>query len=65
MGVVWTMELLDTDTLIARADNAMYESKRLGTHGVTLFAEADSGRPGHDAVGERGRRCIYEERTSS
>ena len=40
VGVVWTMEALDTDTLIARADNAMYESKRLGQHGVTLFAEA-------------------------
>ena len=35
VGVVWTMEALDTDTLIARADNAMYESKRLGEHGVT------------------------------
>jgi diguanylate cyclase (GGDEF)-like protein/PAS domain S-box-containing protein len=41
VGVVWTMEALDTDTLIARADNAMYESKRLGEHGVTLFADAD------------------------
>jgi len=40
VGVVWTMEFLDTDTLIARADNAMYESKRLGNHGVTLFADA-------------------------
>jgi len=41
VGVVWTMEALDTDTLIARADNAMYESKRLGEHGVTLFADTD------------------------
>ncbi len=41
VGVVWTMEGLDTDTLIARADKAMYESKRLGDHGVTLFAEVD------------------------
>jgi len=40
VGVVWTMEALDTDTLIARADDAMYESKRLGKHGVTLFADA-------------------------
>jgi len=40
VGVVWTMEALDTDTLIARADRAMYESKRLGDHGVTLFSDA-------------------------
>ena len=39
VGVVWTMEALDTDTLIARADHAMYESKRLGDHGVTLFSD--------------------------
>jgi diguanylate cyclase (GGDEF)-like protein/PAS domain S-box-containing protein len=39
VGVVWTMEALDTDTLIARADRAMYESKRLGDHGVTLYSE--------------------------
>jgi diguanylate cyclase (GGDEF)-like protein/PAS domain S-box-containing protein len=39
VGVVWTMEALDTDTLIARADRAMYESKRLGDHGVTLFSD--------------------------
>ena len=43
IGVVWTMEALDTDTLIARADNAMYESKRLGEHGVTLFADGNLG----------------------
>ena len=41
VGVVWTMEALDTDTLIARADCAMYESKRLGDHGVTLFADIE------------------------
>jgi predicted signal transduction protein with EAL and GGDEF domain len=35
------MEALDADTLIARADNAMYASKHLGDHGVTLFADAD------------------------
>jgi diguanylate cyclase (GGDEF)-like protein/PAS domain S-box-containing protein len=39
VGVVWTMEALDTDTLIARADRAMYESKRLGDHGVTLYSD--------------------------
>jgi diguanylate cyclase (GGDEF)-like protein/PAS domain S-box-containing protein len=51
VGVVWTMEALDTDTLIARADNAMYESKRLGQHGVTLFADAslESGASGAGA----------------
>jgi diguanylate cyclase (GGDEF)-like protein/PAS domain S-box-containing protein len=49
VGVVWTMEALDADTLIARADSAMYESKRLGHHGVTLYAGADieSGRARH------------------
>jgi diguanylate cyclase (GGDEF)-like protein/PAS domain S-box-containing protein len=41
VGVVWTMEPLDADTLIARADSAMYESKRLGHHGVTLYAGDD------------------------
>ena len=41
VGVVWTMEALDTDTLIARADKAMYESKRLGDHGVTLFVDSE------------------------
>ena len=41
MGVVWTKEALDSDTLIARADDAMYESKRLGDHGVTFFADSD------------------------
>jgi diguanylate cyclase (GGDEF)-like protein/PAS domain S-box-containing protein len=46
VGVVWTMEALDTDTLIARADRAMYESKRLGDHGVTLFADAEMARHG-------------------
>jgi diguanylate cyclase (GGDEF)-like protein/PAS domain S-box-containing protein len=46
VGVVWTMEALDTDTLIARADRAMYESKRMGDHGVTLFADAEMDRNG-------------------
>jgi diguanylate cyclase (GGDEF)-like protein len=41
VGVVWTTEALDADTLIARADSAMYESKRLGDHGVTLYSDAD------------------------
>lgn len=38
VGVVWTTESLDTDLLIAQADSAMYEAKRLGDHGVTLYA---------------------------
>jgi diguanylate cyclase (GGDEF)-like protein/PAS domain S-box-containing protein len=38
VGVAWTSEVTDADTLIAHADSAMYESKRLGAQGVTLFA---------------------------
>jgi len=57
VGVVWTMEALDTDTLIARADKAMYESKRLGRHGVTQFAayaDMDGGPDiGHSACAKR------------
>jgi diguanylate cyclase (GGDEF)-like protein/PAS domain S-box-containing protein len=49
VGVVWTKEALDSDTLIARADDAMYESKRLGDHGVTLFAESDQVGSSNDA----------------
>jgi diguanylate cyclase (GGDEF)-like protein/PAS domain S-box-containing protein len=49
IGVVWTKEALDTDSLIARADEAMYESKRLGNHGVTMYADSDTDgeRRGH------------------
>ena len=36
IGVAWTCEQLDPDALIARADAAMYESKR-GSSNVTLF----------------------------
>jgi hypothetical protein len=32
--------------LIARAARAMYESKRPGDHGVTLFADAEMARHG-------------------
>jgi PleD family two-component response regulator len=35
--VAWTAEVLDADTLIAWADSAMYDSKRLGREMVTLF----------------------------
>lgn len=37
VGVAWTTEPLDADAFIARADNAMYESKRTGRKGVSLF----------------------------
>ena len=41
LGVAWTTEALDADTLIAQADSAMYESKRTGRTGVRLFAAGD------------------------
>jgi diguanylate cyclase (GGDEF)-like protein/PAS domain S-box-containing protein len=44
VGVAWSTEVLDPDTLIARADSAMYESKRLGRQGATLFTLPDSGK---------------------
>ena len=37
VGVAWTTEPLEADTLIAWADSAMYESKRLGLPAITLF----------------------------
>jgi diguanylate cyclase (GGDEF)-like protein len=37
VGVAWTTQSLEADTLIAWADSAMYESKRLGLPAVTLF----------------------------
>jgi diguanylate cyclase (GGDEF)-like protein len=37
VGVAWTTEVRDADTLIAWADSAMYDSKRLGRQMVTLF----------------------------
>jgi diguanylate cyclase (GGDEF)-like protein len=36
VGVAWTTQALEADTLIAWADSAMYESKRLGSPAVTL-----------------------------
>jgi diguanylate cyclase (GGDEF)-like protein/PAS domain S-box-containing protein len=56
VGVVWTMETLDTDSLIARADDAMYQSKRRGDHGVTLFADSDLDNQG-DGVGAPAKPC--------
>ena len=38
VGVAWTCEPLDGDTLIARADHAMYQSKRSRTDHITLHA---------------------------
>ncbi len=37
VGVAWTTEALDADAFIAQADSAMYESKRTGRQGVSLF----------------------------
>jgi diguanylate cyclase (GGDEF)-like protein len=42
VGVAWTTEALHADAFIAQADCAMYESKRTGRGGVTLFT-AESG----------------------
>jgi diguanylate cyclase (GGDEF)-like protein len=53
VGVAWTTEALDTDTLIGRADSAMYESKRLGRHGVTLFSDDESHRGSPDKARRR------------
>jgi diguanylate cyclase (GGDEF)-like protein len=46
VGVAWTTEALGADTLIAWADSAMYESKRLGVPAVTLFTGPDGGGGG-------------------
>jgi diguanylate cyclase (GGDEF)-like protein/PAS domain S-box-containing protein len=62
VGAVWTMETLDTDTLIARADNAMYESKRSGNHGVTMFAGKDLD-DGSDCAGDADMRKPEKGRT--
>jgi diguanylate cyclase (GGDEF)-like protein len=43
VGVAWTNESLKADTLIAWADSAMYESKRLGLPAVTLFTGPGGG----------------------
>jgi len=40
IGVAWTAAALDADSLIAQADSAMYESKRIGASAVTLFTPA-------------------------
>jgi diguanylate cyclase (GGDEF)-like protein len=43
VGVAWTTESLKADTLIAWADSAMYESKRLGLPAVTLYTGPGGG----------------------
>jgi diguanylate cyclase (GGDEF)-like protein/PAS domain S-box-containing protein len=42
VGVAWTTDVRDADTLIAWADSAMYDSKRLGHQMVTLFTGPDT-----------------------
>jgi len=43
VGVAWTNEALDADAFIAQADTAMYESKRTGRKGVSLFSPPSGG----------------------
>jgi diguanylate cyclase (GGDEF)-like protein/PAS domain S-box-containing protein len=38
VGVAWSSGHIDADTLVAQADDAMYESKRNGSSSVVLFA---------------------------
>ena len=38
VGVAWTSEEIDADALIARADSAMYVSKRAGLGAVAIAA---------------------------
>jgi diguanylate cyclase (GGDEF)-like protein len=37
IGVAWSADPIDADTLIAQADDAMYEAKRTGSSTATLF----------------------------
>lgn len=53
VGVAWTDEVLDADTLIARADSAMYDSKRAGLQRATLFV--DGGADGYVAAPDSSR----------
>jgi diguanylate cyclase (GGDEF)-like protein/PAS domain S-box-containing protein len=39
VGVAWSTDVIDADTLVAQADNAMYESKRNGSISVVLFKQ--------------------------
>src|ERR1700722_1840944 len=38
VGVAWTAEVISADALIARADHAIYESKRAGSHAAALYS---------------------------
>jgi diguanylate cyclase (GGDEF)-like protein/PAS domain S-box-containing protein len=50
VGVAWTTEAIDAEAFLARADSAMYESKRTHHKGVTMFA-TDSGDKGSTMSG--------------
>ena len=39
VGVAWSAEFIDADTLVAQADQAMYESKRTGSSAVVLYTD--------------------------
>jgi diguanylate cyclase (GGDEF)-like protein/PAS domain S-box-containing protein len=41
VGVAWSPAVIDADTLVAQADNAMYESKRNGSSTVALYTNTD------------------------
>jgi diguanylate cyclase (GGDEF)-like protein/PAS domain S-box-containing protein len=41
VGVAWSSDVIDADTLVAQADNAMYESKRNGSTTVVLSEHTD------------------------
>jgi diguanylate cyclase (GGDEF)-like protein/PAS domain S-box-containing protein len=57
VGVAWTTEALDADMFIARADSAMYESKRTHGGGVTLFTpSSDDASPTGERQPARSRR---------
>jgi len=38
VGVAWSAQFIDADTLVAQADHAMYESKRTGSRDAVLFS---------------------------
>lgn len=44
VGVAWTVDPIDADSLIAQADSAMYASKRSGSSRTTLYAGVATGR---------------------
>jgi diguanylate cyclase (GGDEF)-like protein/PAS domain S-box-containing protein len=41
VGVAWSSTIIDADTLVAQADQAMYESKRNGSSAVALFSGSE------------------------